>query len=103
MVASSGSWVWLFAGMYMVIEARSEDLCGSRGQGWLWTPEKQLLDLRPGALQWRWLGWLPGGGMRVVQEALVHKGEDCGTLGGESRGGHQWLQRATGVFHGAGC
>lgn len=68
----------------MVVEARSEHLCGSRGQGWLWTPEKQLLDLRSGALQWCWLRWLSVGGVRVVQAALVHKGEDCGTLSGES-------------------
>lgn len=91
-VANSGAWVWPFAGMYMVAEARSEHLCGSRGQGWLRTPEKQLVDLRTGALQWHWLGWVPGGGMRVVQVALVHKGEACGTLSGESHGGHQWLQ-----------
>lgn len=26
------------------------------------------------------------GGVRVVQAALVHKGEDCGTLSGELRG-----------------
>lgn len=36
-VCSGGGQQWVlglaFAGMYMVVEARSEHLCGSRGQG----------------------------------------------------------------------
>lgn len=47
---SSGACVWPCVGMCMVVKARSEHLCGSRGQGWLWTPAKWLLDLRAGAL-----------------------------------------------------
>ena len=46
---SSGSQGWPWIGMCMILEAGSEHLCGSRGQGWLWTPTQ-------------WLYWVPGPG-----------------------------------------